>query len=96
MRYALRKQDKIASVYGEVYLKEHIIKSLESYFNRQKYENIIDDINSEVAYTVEMRKISYPVLRINDLADDNAMLEFAITDQQYDVLHLSFLGRMKG
>ena len=28
MRYALRKQDKIASVYSEAYLKEHIIAAL--------------------------------------------------------------------
>lgn len=96
MRYALRKQDKISSVYGEAYLKGHIIKSLERYFNQQKEEDIIDNIDSENAYTVEALKISYPVLRINDLADDDAMLEFAITGQQYDVLHLSFLGRIKG
>ena len=38
----------------------------------------------------------YPLLRINDLTDDNAMLEFAVIGQQYDVLKLSFLGRMKG
>lgn len=31
MRYALRKQDKIASVYSEAYLKEHIISSLDSF-----------------------------------------------------------------
>ena len=33
MRYALRKQDKIASVYSESYLKDHIIKSLNHYFS---------------------------------------------------------------
>lgn len=37
----------------------------------------------------------YPLLRINDLLDNNAMLEFAVIGQQYDVLKLSFLGRMK-
>ena len=58
MRYALRKQNKIASV----------------------------------TCTGE----DYPLLRINDLTDDNAMLEFAVIGQQYDVLKLSFLGRMKG
>ena len=39
---------------------------------------------------------SYAVLRVNDLADDNAMLEFAVVGQQFDVLKLAFLGRMKG
>lgn len=89
MRYALRKQDKIASVYSEAYLKEHIIKSLDYYFGRFSDEHIVYEIKSEDS-------IKFPLLRINDLADDNAMLEFAVIGQQYDVLKLSFLGRMKG
>ena len=94
MRYALRKQDKIASVYSEAYLKEHIISSLNSYFGKCDDERIIDDISQEryVSHTGE----DYPLLRINDLLDNNAMLEFAVIGQQYDVLKLSFLGRMKG
>lgn len=94
MRYALRKQDKIASVYSEAYLKEHIISSLDSYFGKCDDERIIDDISQEgyVSRTGE----DYPLLSINDLLDDNAMLEFAVIGQQYDVLKLSFLGRMKG
>ena len=94
MRYALRKQDKIASVYSEAYLKEHIISSLDSYFGKCDDERIIDDISQEgyVSRTGE----DYPRLRINDLSDNNAMLEFAVIGQQYDVLKLSFLGRMKG
>ena len=40
MRYALRKQDKIASVYSEAYLKEHIISSLDSYFGKCDDERI--------------------------------------------------------
>jgi hypothetical protein len=96
MRYALRKQDKIASALGESYLKHHIIKSLDNYFNKQKNIDIIDYMEDEIVYTNETRQISYPILRINDLADDNAMLEFAVIGQQYDVLRLSFLGRIKG
>lgn len=46
--------------------------------------------------TYDWREISYPVLRINDVADKDSMLEFAIVEQQYDILKLSFLGRMKG
>lgn len=94
MRYALRKQDKIASVYSEAYLKEHIIKSLDSYFGKCDDERITDDISQE-GYATSTREY-YPILRINDLSDDNAMLEFAVIGQQYDVLKLSFLGRMKG
>ena len=96
MRYTLRKQEKIASVFGDDYLKNHIIKSLDKYFSKQKDEEIINSIESEDAYTDEARQISYPVLRINDLANDNAMLEFAIIGLQYDVLRLTFLGRIKG
>ena len=96
MRYALRKQDKIAAVLGSDYLNEHIIKSLDDYFKRQEYEQIIDCIESAYTYTSELSEISYPVLRINDVSDDNAMLEFAVLDIKYDVLKLSFLGRIKG
>lgn len=35
-------------------------------------------------------------MQINDIADDNAMLEFAWIGTQYDVIKLAFLGRMKG
>jgi hypothetical protein len=94
MRYALRKQDKIASVYSEAYLNNHILKSLDSYFENSNDERITDDISQE-RYATQTRE-SYPLLRINDLSDNNAMLEFAVIGQQYDVLKLSFLGRMKG
>lgn len=94
MRCALMKQDKIASAYSEAYLKEHIIKSLDSYFGNTSDERITDDISQE-GYVTSTGE-DYPLLRINDLADDNAMLEFAVIGQQYDVLKLSFLGRMKG
>lgn len=67
------------------------ISSLDSYFGKCDDERIIDDISQEgyVSRTGE----DYPLLRINDLLDDNAMLEFAVIGQQYDVLKLSFLGR---
>ncbi len=94
MRYALRKQAKIASVYSEDYLNKHIIKSLDSYFGNTSDEHITDDISQE-GY-VSRAGEDYPLLRINDLSDNNAMLEFAVIGQQYDVLKLSFLGRMKG
>lgn len=94
MRYALRKQDKIASVYSESYLKEHIINSLDYYFGKCDDERITDDISQE-GYVTSTGE-DYPILRINDLADNNTMLEFVVVGQQYDVLKLSFLGRMKG
>jgi|Cm1ome_3_1110798.scaffolds.fasta_scaffold05918_3 hypothetical protein len=94
MRYALRKQDKIASALGDDYLKNHIVKSLDYYFGKCGNERIKNDISQEgyISRTGE----NYPLLRINDLTDDNAMLEFAVIGEKYDVLNLSFLGRMKG
>ena len=38
----------------------------------------------------------YPLLRVNDVADEEAMIEVAVVGQQYDVLKLAFLGRVKG
>lgn len=91
MRYALRKQEKISSVLGSEYLTEHIIQSLESHFKIHSESDIIESLDDSGSSSV-----GYPVLRINDLADENCMLEFAVIGQKFDVLHLSFLGRMKG
>lgn len=94
MRYTLRKQDKISSVYSVAYLNDHILESLDLYFGNTNDDRIIDDISQE-GYVTSTGE-DYPVLRINDTADDNAMLEFMVLSQTYDVLILSFLGRMKG
>lgn len=93
MRYALRKKEKISEVFSEEYLQEHIISSLDNVFKNTPTEII------EEALSVEYQTINgknYQVIRINDVADKDSMLEFAIVGQQYDVLKLSFLGRMKG
>ena len=90
MRYALRRQDKIAAAYGG-----DIIASLDGLFARKGYAEVIEYIDDMNAF-YETAQNSYPILRINDLADENAMLEFAVIGLKYDVLGLSFLGRMKG
>lgn len=94
MRYALRKQDKIAAAMSEDYLANHILKSLDSFFANGDDDQIIGAIELDVYQTISGE--SYAVLRVNDLADDNAMLEFAVVGQQFDVLKLAFWGRMKG
>lgn len=94
MRYALRNQDKISSVYSAAYLNDHIIKILDSYFGNTNDDRIIEDISQEGFATKTGE--DYPVLRINDISDNNAMLEFVVLRQTYDVLNLAFLGRMKG
>lgn len=93
MRYALRKKEKISEVFSEEYLKEHIIASLDNVFKNTPTEII------EEALSVEYQTINgknYQVIRINDVADKDCMLEFAVIEKRYDVLKLSFLGRMKG
>lgn len=64
MRYALRKQDKIASVYSESYLKDHIIKSLNNYFSVTDDYEITGQIETGETYTCNGSEIEYPVLRI--------------------------------
>jgi hypothetical protein len=53
-----------------------------------------EDINQEL-YAANSGN-SFPLLRINDMADDNCMVEFAVINKQYDVLQLAYIGRMKG
>ena len=79
---------------GDDYLKNHILKSLDRLFDNNDDENIISSIELDACQTQSGE--SYAVLRVSNIADDNSMLEFAVICQQYDVLKLSFLGRMKG
>lgn len=92
MKYALRNQE--IAMYSPEYVTEHILKSLNSYFGIQDNKRIIDDISQE--YYIDPYGRHYPLLRINDLADENAMLEFSVIDWYQDVFELCFLGRMKG
>lgn len=92
MKYALRRQE-IAMCSPE-YVTEHILKSLNFYFGKQDNKRIMDDISQE--YYIGPYGVHYPLLRINDLADGNAMLGFSVIDWYQDVFELCFLGRMKG
>ena len=69
-------------------------KSLDSYFGNTSDEHITDDISQE-GYVTSTGE-DYPILKVNDLSDDNAMLEFAVIGLECDILKLSFLGRIKG
>lgn len=90
MRYALRKQDKIKEVLGKKYLENNILQSLNKYFDDRIYSDIEPD-----GYVTDYGN-KYPLLRINDVANSDAMLEFAVMGQMYDVLNFSYVGRMKG
>lgn len=90
MRYALRNQNKIAAAYGADYLQQNLIDSLNRFF-----ETVDEDALNDY-WVLTAPGEPYPILRINDVADNNCMVEFAIISRQYDVLKLAFLGRMKG
>lgn len=94
MRFALRKQDKIKDILGNEYLEKNILQSLNIYFENSDNDRIYSDIEPDGYVTCSGNK--YPLLRINDVANSNAMLEFAVIGQMYDVLKLSYVGRMKG
>lgn len=91
MRCALRNQEKIAAAYGTAYLQQHIIESLYKYF--------VDASEDKIEEALEYQTINgkeYQVLQINDVANEDAMLEFVVIGRQYDVFRLAFNGRIKG
>ena len=90
MRYALRNQEKIAAAYSPEYLQQHLIASLDNFF-RTVDEDAISDY-----WRIDTSEGKYPILAINDTANEDCMLEFAIICRQYDALKLAFMGRMKG
>ncbi|MCM1075985.1 MAG: hypothetical protein NC411_01330 [Bacteroides sp.] len=90
MRYALRNQDKIANSYSKEYLNQHLLASLNQFFK------VVDEDDLDDYWIINTTEYKYPILRINDLADNNVMLEFAVIDRQLDVFKLAFMGRMKG
>lgn len=91
MRYALRNQDKIASSFSTEYLQQHLIESLNKFFAINTADEIEETLEFEVINGNE-----YQILRINDIADEDCMLEFIVIGRQYDVLRLAFNGRIKG
>ena len=94
MRFSLRNQQKIKEVLGIEYLENNVMQSLIKYFSNSENDRIYSDIEPDGYVTDYGNK--YPLLRINDVANSNAMLEFAVIVQMYDVLNLSYVGRMKG
>ena len=58
MRYALRNQDKIAAAYSSEYLKEHIIGSLDSYFNVPRSQEEVEDfVIAQIKVTTQSCKL---------------------------------------
>ena len=84
MRYALRNQDKIAKALGDDYLTNHLIASLDCFFRL---------VGDDVIYyfRIDTGETKYPILRINDINFDGAMLEFAVIERKFDVLKLAYI-----
>lgn len=88
MLYSLPEWAELEQEYGNYY-EAHIKPSLRSYFAEHSPADIFDEIEPE-----DWRKCK--ILRINDTADDNAMLEFWVYRVSPNLLTLGFAGRMKG
>lgn len=71
-----------------IILNKHIIKSLDSYFGNTSDEHITDDISQE-GYVTSTGE-DYPILKVNDLSDDNAMLEFAVIGLEWRYIKIVF------
>lgn len=91
MRYALRNQEKIAAAYSNDYLQQHIIASLNDYFVTTSADEIEEALDFQTINGKE-----YQILQINDVANEDAMLEFVVIGRLYDVFRLAFNGRIKG
>lgn len=86
MRYALRNQDKIAAALGDDYLQNHLIASLDCFFR-------LFDGDAMNDFWIVSSGTKYPILRINDINFDGAMLEFAVIERRFDVLRLAYIGQ---
>lgn len=76
------------TAYSEAYLKEHIIASLDAFFK------VAEEITADTF--VDANGTQLPLFSVNDVADDDCMLDFAIIGIQYDVFKLAYYGRTKG
>lgn len=97
MRYALRNQAKIAAKLGDEYLRGHIAASLDSFFATAT-EQTLTEATETVSVPSEdgATEFERQYLRINDVADPDAMQEFVIIGSQWDVIRLAYSGRIKG
>lgn len=100
MNYVLNNQKYIVSAYSEDYLNRHIIPSLEEAFANTPIEIVTEAVSiAQIPLEMYFRIINrenYQAILINDIADNNAMLEFAIIGKRFGALKLAFMGRIKG
>lgn len=91
-RYALRNQDKIRSAFGNEYFEKHIKASLDALFSTPF---CLYDVQENSRWATDL---SYPVILINDVADEDDMQLFACISQdfKYDVVRLAYVERIKG
>lgn len=82
----------------DIEIKNKLLEQRKELCSKWKQNSDNDRIYSDIepdGYVTDYGN-KYPLLRINDVANSDAMLEFAVMGQMYDVLNLSYVGRMKG
>lgn len=83
--YDIINDDEIASNYSPEYLFAHVIDSLKRAFaNNPAWLNV---------YAIDYGRTR---MTINDVADPDSMLDFAIVRESQNRLNIKFLGRIKG
>lgn len=90
MKYVLRNKKKVSESYSDTYLQDHVIRSLDEYCSNC---NELIDIGG--CCVTKARNV-YPIIYVNDVADDDCMLKFVllgITD--HNILNIIFLEREK-
>lgn len=100
MRYRLHRDSlTLGNIDGEYY-DTHLIRSLDDFFqsvNDEEIDNFIDDgMVGVLLLSVKGPYYGGRILRINDVADKDSMLEFTILHQLPTKMYLTFTGRMKG
>lgn len=90
MRFVLNNKNKL----DNGYLTHNVLPSLRAFFNRFN-EHILGDF-LEVNGYIDDWGIEHHILRINDVADENSMLEFIVDGIHSDLWIVHFMGRLKG
>lgn len=95
MKVKLIRVNELCNQYGEKWVREHIIRSVDELinFSDEVVERLFDG-----CYPIEPSQNEYTPLFVNDYGDEDDMLEFAVID--YDevskVYTVKFISRVKG
>lgn len=97
MKYSLRNQEKIAAKFGETYLRDVIIASLDQFFTTSTDEEIGEVIENSTMFPSEWAD-KCTLLPVNDVSDkkgDDCQL-FAVIGKETDVIKLAYIEVFRG